>query len=293
MRMRVLLLGAESSLGQALLAQAAAEFIQLEAVERPDQGWQPEMADQLLAGAKPDLVLNLAFYREQFQLGVADTPTLQQQKNFDERLIHGCAANAVTLVMLSSARVFDGDKASSYTEKDEVNPTGSLGRLQAQLEQSLRTQCPRHLILRFGWLLDGAAEAPLARLVAGLQVNAPLELAEEWRGNPTPVGDAARVLLSVLKQLDCAAPLFGTYHYGSSEATTWISFAHCVVQELIGRGTLTGDVTIQPVSFASRPELRGQPQNAALMGRKLLMVFGIKPRSWRSQLPALLDELTG
>ena len=291
MRMRVLLLGAENPLGQALLAHAAVEFIQLEAVERPEQGWQPEMADQLLAGAKPDLVLNLAFYREQFQLGLEDTATLQVQKNFDERLIHGCAANAVTLMMLSSARVFDGSKSSSYTEKDEEHPEGALGRLQAQLEQSLRTQCAKHLILRFGWLLDGSAEGPFARLVEGLSASAPLALPEEWRGNPTSVADAARVLLSVLKQLDCAAPVFGTYHYGSSEATTWISFAQCVVQELIGRGALSGDVAIQPVAFDAQPALRGQPQHAALLGRKLLMVFGIKPRTWRSQLPALLDEL--
>src|SRR5690554_7047941 len=97
MRMRVLVLGAENALTQALLAQAAVEFIRLEAVERPEQGWLPEMADQLLAGAKPDLVLNLAFYREQFQLGLEDTAALQAQKNFNERLIHGCAANAVKI----------------------------------------------------------------------------------------------------------------------------------------------------------------------------------------------------
>src|SRR5690554_2555278 len=98
MRMRVLVLGAENALAQALLAQAAAEFIQLEAVERPEQGWLPEMADQLLNGAKPDLVLNLAFYREQFQLGLQDAETLQSQRQFDERLIQGCAASDTQLV---------------------------------------------------------------------------------------------------------------------------------------------------------------------------------------------------
>src|SRR5690554_1655049 len=103
MRTRVLVPGAERSLGQTLLAQAAAEFIQLEGVERPEQGWLPEMADQLLAGAKPDLVLNLAFYREHFQLGQQDTDQLQAQQQFSERLIQGCAATDTMLVMLSSA----------------------------------------------------------------------------------------------------------------------------------------------------------------------------------------------
>ncbi|MEJ6656347.1 MAG: sugar nucleotide-binding protein [Pseudomonas sp.] len=291
MRMRVLLLGGENRLGQALLAQAAAEFIQLESVERPEPGWLPDMADDLLAGAKPDLVLNLAFYREQFQLGLEDTAILQAQQQFDDRLIRGCASKGVTLMMLSSARVFDGSKTSSHTEKDEPRPIGALGRLQAQLEGSLRTQCPKHIILRFSWLLDTAPEGPFGQLIAGLKGPAPLALPEEWRGNPTPVADAARVMLSVLKQLDCAAPVYGTYHYGSSEVTTWISFAQNVMQELIGRGVLSGDVAFQPVAYGSLPELRGRPQNAALLGRKLMLVFGIKPRTWRSQLPALLDEL--
>lgn len=291
MRMRVLVLGAENSLGQALLAQAASEFIQLEAVERPDQGWLPEMADQLLTGAKPDLVLNLAFYREQFQLGVEDAQVLDAQRQFDERLIEGCATTNTTLVMLSSARVFQGNKTSTYTEKDEEAPTGALGQLQWELERQLRSRCPRHVILRLSWVLDNSPDGPLAQLVSQLKQSSSLTLAEEWRGNPTPVADAARVILSILKQLDCAAPVYGTYQYGSSEAATWISFVQCVIQELIGRGELAGDIAIQPVAFDSLSALAGRPQNAVLLGRKLMMVFGIKPRSWRSQLPALLDEL--
>lgn len=292
MRMRVLVLGAESSLGQALLAQAASEFIQLEAVERPEQGWLPDMADQLLAGAKPDLVLNLAFYREQFQLGLQEASALQAQQQFDERLIQGCAASNTTLMMLSSARVFGGSKASAYTEKDEEAPAGALGKVQWDLERSLRTQCIQHIILRFSWLLDSSPEGPLMRLVSELKATNTLILPEEWRGNPTPVVDAARIILSVLKQLDCAAPVYGTYHYGSSEAATWIGFAQSVILELTGRGELEGETVIQSAAFDSLPALAGRPQNAALLGRKLMMVFGIKPRSWRSQLPELLDELS-
>lgn len=293
MRMRVLVLGAENALGQALVTQAAREFIQLEAVERPEQGWLPEMAGQLLAGARPDLVLNLAFYREQFQLGVQEPELLEAQRLFDEQLIEGCSAADTTLVMLSSARVFDGRKSSAYTEKDEAAPAGPLGQLQWALEQQLRRGCQRHVILRFSWLLDSSAGGPLERLVWAMQQPAPLVLPEEWRGNPTPVADAARVILSVLKQLDCAAPVFGTYQYGSAEATTWIAFVQCVMQELIGRGRLLGDRAFELTAFDSLPMLAGRPQNAALLGRKLMMVFGIKPRSWRSQLPELLDELVG
>lgn len=291
MRMRVLLLEAENWLGRAILAQAAAEGIQLEAAERPKQGWTPDLAATLIAKSKPDLVVNLAFYHQQFQLGLAEPAQLAHQQQFGEQLAEHCASNGIALMMLSSARVFDGEKTAPYTETDELAPIGALGQLQTTLENSVRSQCEQHVILRFSWLLDSSNDGVFQQLVSHLKRTSTPELAEEWRGNPTPVEDAARIILSVIKQLDCDVPLYGTYHYGSSEATTWIGFVQGVVQELLGRGELQGDIAIQPVAFGQLPMCVQQPQNGALLGRKLLMVFGIKPRPWRSQLPALLDAL--
>lgn len=290
MRMRVLLLEADNLLGQALLALAAADNIQLETLERPAGGWAPEQPAELIAETQPDLVINLAFYHQQFQLGVEDPLQLAAQQLFSEQLAEHCAASGAALLMLSSARVFDGKKGGAYSEKDEPAPTGVLGHLQAGLEETVR-RCERHVILRFSWLLDSSSDGVFQQLIHELKRMPTPLLTEEWRGNPTPVGDAARIILAVIKQLDCAAPVYGTYHYGSSEATTWIGFGQGVVQELLGRGELQGDVAIQPVAFEHLPMCAGQPQNQSLLGRKLLMVFGIKPRTWRSQLPELLDAL--
>lgn len=292
MRMRVLLLEADNLLGQAVLRLAAKESIQLEAAKCPEQGWTPDIAAQLIAEIQPDLVINLAFYHQQFQLGIEDPIQLAAQKEFAEQLAEQCAVSDVALLMLSSARVFDGKKNSAYTEKDQQTPLGVLGQLHASLEETVRSRCANHVILRFSWLLDSSDDGVFQQLVNELKRTSTPELAEEWRGNPTPIDDAARIILSVIKQLDCAASLYGTYHYGSSEATTWIGFVQGVVQELLGRGELQGDIAIQPVAFDKLPACRWQPQNSALQGRKLLLVFGIKPRAWRSQLPALLDTLS-
>jgi nucleoside-diphosphate-sugar epimerase len=45
------------------------------------------------------------------------------------------------------------------------------------------------------------------------------------------VDDAARVILSVLKQLDCKAPLWGTYHYAGNEATTPLALGQAILGE--------------------------------------------------------------
>ncbi|UAW98114.1 sugar nucleotide-binding protein [Halopseudomonas nanhaiensis] len=288
MRMRVLLLGKETRLGQALLAQATVESILLQTLDMPAAGWSEQALDSIVEQS-PDLVVNLAFYHEQFQLGLLDDAALAVQQRFNTALIERCSRHDIGLFMLSSARVFDGLKAGAYTEKDQLAPSDPLGRLQAELEKQLRAATDRHLILRFSWLLDCSPEGLLGRLLEQMHSGEPVQLAEEWRGNPTPIDDAARVMLAILKQLDCDAPLFGTYHYGSNEISSWISFAKSLAQELLASQQLDADPVVQPVSFASQQMAGREPQNAALTSRRLLMAFGIKPRAWRAQLGTLID----
>lgn len=291
MRMRVLLLGGESRLGRSLLAQAAAESIVIEAEHRPPGGWLPDLLEPAIDRVRPDLIIDLAFYHEQFQLGEQDPLQLAGQHAFSERVIELCRDRDIVPFLLSSARVFDGAKVGPYAEKDEVSPADPLGQLQAALEDRVREATSRHLILRLSWVLDTSPEGLLGRLLRLIHAGEPLQLAEEWRGNPTPVEDAARVMLALLKQLDCEAPLHGIYHYGSSEPSSWISFAASLVQELLATQRLEHDPQVQPIPFQAQALAGKEPQNASLASRRILMACGVKPRPWHSQLGALVDAM--
>lgn len=291
MRMRILLLGADSLLGQAILRLAAAEGITLDAVERPAQGWQAEQLKGWFSQYRPDAVVNLAFYHEHFQLGCNEAGPLALQRQFGAELIALSKQADSLLFLLSSARVFDGLKTSGYTEKDATAPGDALGQLHVNLEKQLKEHCRRHIILRLGWVLDTSADGPLVKLLEQVYSREPLQLAEEWRGNPTPVADVARVVLGILKQLDCTDALYGTYHYGSSEASSWISFAKSLVQELMASKRLEHVPAIRSLPFDQQLDGGWEPQNALLISRRLLLTFGIKPRPWRAQLPELLNSL--
>ena len=106
---------------------------------------------------------------------------------------------------------------------------------------------------------------------------------------PTPVDDAARVILAVLKQLDCQSPLWGTYHYGGHETTTSLALGQAVLSEARNfRSNLVGEVIAQ--AHAARPDAVEEPQHAVLACKKILHTFGVKPRAWRTALPHLLDR---
>ncbi|MHA6495165.1 sugar nucleotide-binding protein [Pseudomonas borbori] len=289
MRMRLMLLGGGNALGQALIRLGAEEDISFVAPRPPESGWDPASLTQLLDDTRPDALINLAYYFDWFQAEAIDPSRIEEQERTVERLAELCQHHDIRLLQPSSYRVFDGSRVMAYSEKEEPAPLGVRGQALLRLEQCVRTTCPRHVLIRFGWLLDDSPEGLLGRFLQRAECEETLLLADDRRGNPTPVDDAARVILAVLKQLDCQTPLWGTYHYGGHEATTALALGQAVLSESRSfRSNLVEEITAQ--AHAIRPDVLDEPQHAVLACKKILHTFGIKPRAWRSGLPSLLDR---
>ncbi|HLD64587.1 MAG TPA: sugar nucleotide-binding protein [Pseudomonas sp.] len=288
MQMRLMLLGGGNALGQALIRLGAEEDIGFLAPRPPESGWDASSLTQLLDDPRPDALVNLAYYFDWFQSEEVDEARLVTQERAVERLAELCQHHQIRLLQPSSYRVFDGARATAYSEKEDPAPLGARGQALWRIEQRVRAVCPRHVLLRFGWLLDDSAEGQLGRFLARAERETELLLADDRRGNPTPVDDAARVIIAILKQLDCAAPLWGTYHYGGHEATTPLALGQAILAEARGLRALRVE-EILPQAHAARPDAVDEPQHAVLACKKILHTFGIKPRAWRAALPSLLD----
>jgi dTDP-4-dehydrorhamnose reductase len=289
MNMRLMLLGGGNALGQALIRLGAEEDIGFLAPRPPQQGWDGPSLTRLLDETRPQVLVNLAYYRDWFQTAEVDAQRLAEQQRAVERLAGLCTHHGIILLQPSSYCVFDGARAMAYSEKDDVEPRTPRGKALWRIEQQVRAICPRHVLVRFGWLLDDSVDGVLARFLQMAQTQDQLLLADDRRGCPTPVDDAARVLLAIIKQLDCAAPLWGTYHYGGMEATTPQFLAQAVLLEARAfRALRLPDVGAQ--AHALCEDSASEPQNAVLACRKILNTFGIKPRAWRTGLRALIDR---
>lgn len=289
MHMRLMLLGGGNALGQALIRQGAEEDTHFLAPRPPAQGWDAASLTQLLDDTRPDAVINLAYYFDWFQSERWDQARFAAQQHAVGRLAELCQHHAIVLLQPSGYQVFDGARATAYSEKDEPLPLGLRGQALWAMEQSVRTIFPRHVLLRFGWLLDDSADGRLGRFLRRAEQGGEVLLADDRRGNPTTVDDAARVILAVLKQLDCQAPLWGTYHYGGHEATTPLVLGQAILAEARG---LDDKALAEPVAqaHAASADAAEEPQHAVLACKKILHTFGIKPRAWRAGLPNLLER---
>lgn len=284
-----MLLGGGNALGQALIRLGAEEDISFLAPRPPETGWDAASLTQLLDDTRPDALINLAYYFDWFQVEEVSEARLAAQEQAVERLAELCQYHEIRLLQPSSYRVFDGSRVTAYSEKEEPVPLGVRGQALWRIEQRVRALCPRHVLLRFGWLLDESPDGRLGRFLLRAERDEGIALADDRRGNPTPVDDAARVILAVLKQLDCQTPLWGTFHYGGHEATTSLALGQAVLSEARNfRSNLLDEITAQ--AHAARPDAAEEPQHAVLACKKILHTFGIKPRAWRSALPNLLDR---
>ncbi|TBU92643.1 sugar nucleotide-binding protein [Stutzerimonas kirkiae] len=289
MHMRLMLLGGGNALGQALIRLGAEQNVGCHAPRPPEGGWDSSHLTTLLDEHRPDALVNLAYYFDWFQAGQVADSVLQQQEQAVERLAELCQHHGVILLQPSSYRVFDGARTTAYSETDEVAPLDNRSQALWRIEQTVRALCPRHVLLRLGWLLDDSPNGILGRFLQRLERNDPVFLADDRRGNPTPVDDAARVILAILNQLDCLAPLWGTYHYAGHEAATPLVVGQAMYAEAAKHRQLRLQ-ELTPRAHADFPDAATEPQHGVLACRKILNTFGIKPRAWRTGLPNLVER---
>ncbi len=289
MDLKIVLLGAGNALGQALIRQGAERDISF-FIPRPAEGsWTPATLTELMDQVRPDVVINLAYYYDWFQAGRVEPAKFVHQAEAVERLAQLCKHYQSILIQPSSYRVFDGFRATAYNEKHECNPLSPRGQALLAMEESVRSICSRYVIIRFGWLLDDSLDGMLGRVLQRAQAHESMAMADDRRGNPTPVDDAARVLVAILNQLDCNAPLWGTYQYGGQEAATTLAVAEAILQEA---KAWCSDMRLEviPQPHAQFEDAQIEPQHGVLDCKKITHVFGIKPRSWRTGLAELLDN---
>ena len=98
------------------------------------------------------------------------------------------------MIFMSSVEVFDGTKGS-YTEFDDVNPLNFYGELKAQVEDYIKENAHKYLIVRTGW---NVGFVPKRRCVVSLTYNSILKqdahMAFDNYFSIADVGDTARGL---------------------------------------------------------------------------------------------------
>jgi len=207
----VIVTGAGGMLGAALmeLAPAAVRAVGVDIADG-DLSTDDGIASAL-GPCQPDVVIHCAGYTNVD--GATSEPELAQRHNAlaTEKVAGFCAERGTKLIYISTDYVFDGTKASPYTEEDTPKPINAYGESKLAGEraaQEIATDC---LIVRTQWLFGPGGRNFVAGIVDHARQGGEVQGVVDEIGSPTYTRDIAGALWQVVER-----PVSGIIHLTNS-----------------------------------------------------------------------------
>ena len=289
--MQLLLIGAKSQVGRSLAQLIESEDMGFTTLDTDADGYLSiQTVRDELKRSPADYLINTSLY--------IHYPQSEQHLDAVERVNYQMLADlaelsqseSIPLIQLSDTTVFDGLKDGLYGEEDELSPLGVYGKALLRGEQAIQASCPAHVILRAGAVFSQWGENYLTRVLEDAKGKGALIVPDSIKGCPTPAADVARVIIAMLKQMDCDSQTWGTFHYCSSDATSSFDFVEAVLSALSHHvGSMEREIKSIPMN--EEASLTVHPVNSVMLCRKILDTFGIKQHPWRSGLTAIINDV--
>ncbi len=273
--MRILLLGADTPVGQSLRA-----FIpplqrhELLLADLDATRWKRErQAKKLLKSSSPDLVLDarmISLIDSNLTLGQPELERTEWLASLGAKL-------GYQFLVLSSSRVFSGNLSRPYRETDEPDATDPRGSLLIATEQTMLQQIEPVFLLRLGWVFSGRGPSALKSMLDRLKAGESLSATDRRKDCPVHTAEVARVVAGVIDQLSVGAPARGIYHYGSDGDASYFAFCEAVVA-CASQFEIFADAT---ELVTERVENAALEVNRSLDCTAIRHQFGIQRRPWR------------
>ncbi|MFQ5511458.1 MAG: SDR family oxidoreductase [Candidatus Krumholzibacteriia bacterium] len=216
---RVLITGCGGMLGKAVYSCFAERYPQVVATDKDvNEAWLEflDVCDRdnlecYFEKHRPELVLHLA---AETDLEFCEThPDVAEATNSlaTKHIAELSERYDSTLVYISTAGVFDGEKNGLYTENDSPRPIMVYGQTKYDGEVHVRNCCRKHYVIRAGWMVGGGTGKDhkfVSKILEQIVENRKVihAVVDKW-GTPTYTRDFATNLFRLLE-----TERYGVYH---------------------------------------------------------------------------------
>ncbi|KIU51737.1 dTDP-4-dehydrorhamnose reductase [Pseudomonas putida] len=281
--MKILITGRNGQLAQAL-QQRLAGLGQVHVLGREQLDLaEPERIRQVVRELSPDLLVNAAAYTAVDQ--AENEPALAFAINATAPgvLAEEAARLGVPLLHYSTDYVFDGSKATPYTEDDAPNPLSVYGRSKLAGEQAIHAVGGAHLTLRTSWVYSLHGRNFLLTMQRLLQEKPQLRVVADQIGAPTWAGSLAASTLALIQRWQAGqAGAWGTYHMTAQGQTSWFGFAQAIGEHLEAQGRPCAQLL--PIPSSEYPTPAQRPLNSRLDCSRLRQQWQVEQPDWRQAL---------
>jgi dTDP-4-dehydrorhamnose reductase len=282
--MRILVAGGHGQVGRALAQLGKEQGLDLIALSRSELN----ITDAVSISAAfnkhhPELLINAAAYTAVDK--AESEPELAYAINAKGvgLLAEACAKSNIPMLHISTDYVFDGTKATPYTEMDQVNPLSVYGKSKEAGERILREKLNQHIILRTSWVFGEHGNNFVKTIVRLAKEREELNVVADQLGGPTSSEAIAEVLLHISSRFrfDLESK-WGTYHFCQKPYVSWYEFAKSIIEDSINTRAIDHPVRVNPILSKDYSSAARRPKNSKLKTQKLTENFNFSIKDWYS-----------
>jgi dTDP-4-dehydrorhamnose reductase len=256
---------------------------------------RPHDLPGLIGKVEPDVIVNTAAYT-----------SVDQAEEEEElaTLVNGAAVGVLAtaarkrgalLIHYSTDYVFDGAKASPYTEDDPPNPINAYGRSKLAGEHAMTQSGGDYLILRTSWVFAARGRNFLQRILRLARERDELSIVADQIGAPTwarNIADATALIVQrACRERGKGEFASGILNLTAAGATSWSGFAEAILDQAMGReGVRRNRPKINPIASSEYPRPAARPKNSRLAGERLRERFGITLPEWQQALAVCMQD---
>lgn len=191
------------------------------------------------------------------------------------------------LIHFSSDYVFDGGKATPYTEIDVPAPLSAYGRSKLAGERAIAASGARHLIFRTSWVY-GLHGANFMKTMLRLGCEREeLRVVGDQIGAPTWTRHLADITALILARGDLPN---GLYHLTAGGETSWHGYAEAIFAEAERNGLIAKLPVVHRIASADYPLPAARPANSRLDCARFRRDFNLSLPDWRIGLADCLAD---
>jgi dTDP-4-dehydrorhamnose reductase len=234
-----------------------------------------DSVDEVLGGARPDVVVNCAAYTKVDDAETAeDTATLVNAVG-PQHLARWCAAHGARLVHVSTDYVFDGTATEPYDEGTPVAPRSAYGRSKAAGERAVLDSGAHAWVVRTAWVYGATGPNFVKTMIRLSRSHETVSVVDDQVGAPSWSLHLARGLVAL--GASSAAP--GVYHCTNAGEASWFVFTRAIFAELG-----LDPARVQPTTTDAFPRPAPRPAYSVLSMEKWRRAGLPEMSHWRDAL---------
>lgn len=256
---------------------------------------RPERLPDIVRAHRPDVIINAAAYTAVDKAEDEETLAAVVNGTAVGVLAEEAHKAGALLVHYSTDYVFDGGKATPYSESDPPHPINAYGRSKLVGETALCAAGGHHLILRTSWVYGARGHNFLRTILRLAHERDELRIVDDQTGAPTWARDIADATAAIVRTArdELAQGRFssGKFNLTAGGAATWFGFADAILQEAKRAGLLTRLPRLVAISSKDHPTAAARPKNSRLAGERIKERFGIALPDWQQSVARCMKEM--